>query len=300
MSIFVERPSEYYAATAFDCFAPKAAFAIGSARAAMWTAQLAYETQQPETLKIVSARWNIINVTPFTRPSGFDNADTRGIIARRDDATIVAFAGTDPAVLDNMLTIFKVLPASDAGTHRGFARALEPVWDEIRGTVVSSARPVIFTGHSLGAALAVLAALRAADLGHAPLAVYTFGSPRVGGINFAARYDERLGEVTYRLVHGDDIVATVPMSRLGFRHVGRYLHCASGEKFHAAALSGLGSDAPEFTQGLKRGFAREISRLRSGELLLPGGPGRLGALLKLLPSRLRDHMPDRYIEALKP
>jgi len=300
MSIFVERPPDYYAATAFDAFVPEADFSLGSARAAMWTAQLAYETQQPETLRIAGARWNISNVTPFARASGFDHADTRGIIARRNDATVVAFAGTDPAVWDNMLTNIKVLPASDIGTHRGFARALEPVWDEVREVVVASAQPVIFTGHSLGAALAVLAALRAAELGHAPLAVYTFGSPRVGGIDFAARYDERLGEVTYRLVHGDDIVATVPMSQLGFRHVGRYLHCASGEKFDAAAMSGLGSDAPSFTHGLKRGFAREIAKLWSGQLLSPPGPGSLGPLFKLLPSRLRDHLPDRYIEALKP
>jgi len=37
-----------------------------------------------------------------------------------------------------------------------------------------------------------------------------------GGEDFAKRYNDTLGNITYRLVHGADIVATVPPSRLAF------------------------------------------------------------------------------------
>src|SRR5258708_4320788 len=90
---------------------------------------------------------------------------------------------------------------------------------------------LIFTGHSLGGALAVLAAARAAAARRAISAVYTFGMPRTGNAAFADDYNRRLGDRTYRLVYGSDIVPTVPPSadpKLPYRHVGRYLRSVSG------------------------------------------------------------------------
>jgi hypothetical protein len=51
----------------------------------------------------------------------------------------------------------------------------------------------------------------------APQAVYAYGSPRVGDAQFV----ERLRAVpVFRLVHGNDIVPTLPPEQLGFRHAG--------------------------------------------------------------------------------
>jgi hypothetical protein len=91
--------------------------------------------------------------------------------------------------------------------------------------------PIEITGHSLGGALATIAAMDLESGNHDPdrkhiiqkkvdvKSVYTFGSPRVGDGVFAEIYAERLGFKTYRLTHGRDVVPSVPNTLLGFRHV---------------------------------------------------------------------------------
>lgn len=302
MSIFVELPPDLYSPTAFDDFTPSAGFGLGNARACMWASQLAYETHQPATLATVAARWRFVRITPFNATvAGFKTSfDTRGIVAERPEATIVAFGGTDPVVWENLVTDFSVVPAPQTDVHGGFTNALNAVWDTVRTAITALPRPVFFTGHSLGAALAALASRKAADAGIAPVAIYTFGMPRVGGRSFAASYNATLGAITYRLVHGNDVVATVPMSKLGFRHVGRLLQCASGAKFEPSGLSTVGSDEPHFSAGLKLGIMSGIAKLLARDFFSPPGPGPIGPLLKYLPPQIRDHLPDRYIEALKP
>jgi predicted lipase len=72
-------------------------------------------------------------------------------------------------------------------------------------------------GHSLGAALATLAADRLPDV----QGLYTFGSPRVGDKGFQAHFRVK----AYRLVNGKDIVPTVP-GEGPFRHVGELIPIA--------------------------------------------------------------------------
>jgi hypothetical protein len=70
---------------------------------------------------------------------------------------------------------------------------------------------VWFTGHSLGGALATLAAGR---YERAP-EVYTFGAPRVGD----GEYVESLDTPVYRIVNGRDVVPKLPV-RGPYRHAG--------------------------------------------------------------------------------
>ena len=119
-------------------------------------------------------------------------------------------------------------PVGGAGVrvHDGFLRALDSVWDGILPALDSLPGPMFFAGHSLGAALATLAASR-----RAPDAVYAFGSPRVGNEAFAAS----LATVPlYRVVDDADLVATLPPEELGFRHAGELhrLVPAKGLKFN--------------------------------------------------------------------
>lgn len=86
-------------------------------------------------------------------------------------------------------------------------------------------------------------------------AVYTYGMPRPGDPNFAGVYNNGVGQRTYRLVHGDDLVPTVAPSALNFRHVGRYLHCPRGGKFAGQPLVAGASDDPQFTQGVSKELA---------------------------------------------
>ena len=78
--------------------------------------------------------------------------------------------------------------------------------------------PIYITGHSLGGALAQIAA---AELGDDQVAAcYTFGSPRVGNMYF----DLWVKTPSYRVVNYADIVPQVPLP-IGYRHSGdaRYL-----------------------------------------------------------------------------
>jgi hypothetical protein len=128
---------------------------------------------------------------------------------------VLAFRGTEQELQDYLHDADTLLVPAFSNTafvHRGFKRALNSVWSAIDASLQAIDCPLFYTGHSLGAALATLAAAR-----HAPAALYTFGSPRVGDERFVAR----LATVpTYRVVHAADVVTTVPPELLGFRHAG--------------------------------------------------------------------------------
>lgn len=83
--------------------------------------------------------------------------------------------------------------------HRGFLAALDSVWGKVLAAVQDTAhgRPVFVCGHSLGAALAQLAARRLVGHGQAVAAVYVYGSPRVGNDDFRDDYNRVLQDRTF-------------------------------------------------------------------------------------------------------
>ena len=305
MSKFVELSPAEYSRTAFDAFDPAATkCTIENARALMWLAQLAYETGKSQTIDEVSKLWGFSAVTSFgNHKVGLASFDTRGIVAERDNAVIIAFAGTDPAVWENLATDFKIRPALDTDTHLGFQTAVDAVQPDIMGAIQKSQatkKPLLIAGHSLGGALAALAARFVLSRGAVPRAVYVYGMPRAGGEKYRKEYDDTLGEITFRFVHGHDVVARVPMSEIGFRHVGRVLQCDSGAKFDLGRLSKVGLDEPEYSVGLAHTLVSGVEGFLSGHVLSPQGPGTLGPLFKFLPRAIRDHLQDCYYNALTP
>jgi len=141
-----------------------------------------------------------------------------------DPFAVLVFRGTEQEIQD-LLHDADTWPVVAFGgkalVHRGFNNALASVWTPIEAALRTIDCPLFYTGHSLGAALATLAAAR-----RAPSVVYTFGSPRVGDLGLC----ELLTRIPFhRVVHGSDIVTTVPPEILGFRHVGAERHIgASG------------------------------------------------------------------------
>jgi hypothetical protein len=140
---------------------------------------------------------------------------------------VLVFRGTEQKLQDFVHDAdARLVPAvqGSARIHRGFARALAAVWPQINHALPHDV-PLFFTGHSLGAALAILAATH-----RPPRAVYGFGAPRVGDAGVA----QLLRAVpVHRIVHGDDIVTVVPPSALGFRHVGEEIHIGVAVMQHA-------------------------------------------------------------------
>jgi triacylglycerol lipase len=307
MSTFVEIAPDQYDPAAFKDFEPSAAgFKIANARAMMWLSQLAYETHRLPTVEAVSRVWDFKSVAGFIKhkTSLKGSFETCGLIGERAGAVLLAFAGTDPGIWQNLATDFTPLPQGGSDIHEGFRLAAAAAQFEIEQAVRlsrESQKPLFITGHSLGAALAALAAQVALGEGLPPSAVYAFGMPRVGGQRFEASYDAGLGALTYRLVHGIDLVARVPPSFVGFRHVGRVLQCAAGAKFdEAMPLSPIGSDDPLFGEQLPNMFRRDVGNVLSGGILSPTGPGTFGPFFRFIPPEIRDHLQDSYWKALTP
>jgi hypothetical protein len=200
----------------------------------------------------------------------FSGNSTQCYVAHNDDFIIVAFRGSEVdkradangcdirhIVADWRVDLDTDLVDSgqEGSVHRGFKEALEKVWnpqglaDEGKALkpyldAISSKdgrrRSVWFTGHSLGGALATLAAdgyARGAGL-------YTFGSPRVGDRTFADHFRVN----AYRFVNNDDVVTKVPLPG-SYRHVGNVKYIDS---------EGVILDDPSFLVRLKANFRRVV------------------------------------------
>jgi lipase (class 3) len=302
VSFLVELPPAQYDPKAFSGFDETSAdFDLGVARAMMWMSQLAYETLVPETITKISTLFGLSDVRLLGRAtkSTLPLTDTRGIIVKKGNAAIVAFAGTDPLHILNWLSDFS-LGRPKSAVHQGFLDAAAAVWGDVKTALtaaLAASSPVFITGHSLGAAIAVVTAdFARKELNLTNAQIYLYGCPRVGRDDFVSPYNDTFRTKTYRLVHGADIVPTVPPPLLGFHHVGGYLACASGAKFSAGRTApDFGSDEPMASAGLGQqlgGLFVGISRNTRSDAV--------GNLSVLLPPGIGDHLPDRYCAALTP
>jgi triacylglycerol lipase len=306
LSFLVELPLETYADHLFDGFAPDADFRVGNARALMWMSQLAYEVRHAQhKVEPVLKRWGLrpVALVANTKASGLPLSSTRGIIATGHGATMMTFAGTDPVAFANWITNFNLgAPARDI--HRGFDGAVDAVWDDVSAalTQVTDAQPLFIAGHSLGGALAMIAAERLLrERNIRASGVYTFGAPRVGTQAFADSYNaSRLGDRSYRFVHGLDIVPTLPPSALGFRHAGRMVLCKRGGRFDGEQQSKCDCDDPPFFDTFRRGVQQRLFDLATGSFLPSSRGGWLGSWQKyVLPPPFTDHLPERYRRAFE-
>ncbi|UCH75851.1 MAG: lipase family protein [Rhodospirillales bacterium] len=209
----------------------------------------------------------------FTLIEIFDHSGTNGFAAAGDDFSVLCFRGSDN--LGSWITNLNAVPSpwrAGGRAHRGFATALEAVWMQVEAAVDRAPRPLVMTGHSLGAALATLAASLRPDA-----ELITFGSPRVGDAAFSESVVRRKGALR-RYVNNRDIVCRLPTEHLGYRHVatphlidpdGRVLRQIPEEAGLAELLSGA---------------------LRTGLLFEPDGTLR---------RELTDHSPINYVSALR-
>lgn len=147
----------------------------------------------------------------------------------------VAFRGSSD--VSDWIADFDFVPADYRSggefgqVHAGFQDVYGCVRDSIATNLAAAARgcdQILITGHSLGAALAVLAAPDVAR-GMPPNTIEprltTFGGPRVGLPDFATAFDAAI-ECCYRVVNFLDIVPLVPPSP--YVHVGAAIEVDSG------------------------------------------------------------------------
>src|ERR1700760_4157976 len=124
MSFLVELPEDQYTANVFARFEPRTGFTLANARAMAWSSQLAYETRLPEKIARVAQKMGLDAVNCFQQPAKttLPLSSTHGVVGIKGEATIIAFAGTDPLNLLNWLSDF-YLGRSGEDAHQGFVDA---------------------------------------------------------------------------------------------------------------------------------------------------------------------------------
>jgi len=305
MSFLVELDRSEFPDHALDGFAVTPQFALTNAQAMMWMSQLAYETAHRPKVESILGAWQLtMRAFASNDPiSGLPPHSACVVAAGGRNATIVAFSGTDPLKIEDWITDFSPKLSAD-DLHGGFQAAVATVWPKIKAVIENppaSEHAVFFTGHSLGGALAIIAAERAARESSVPAtAVYTFGSPRTGGQAFFDNYTPALGNVTFRFVHGTDIVATVPPSLAGrFRHVGRVIQCPTDGRFDdRPPTAPLDEDKPDLIGSALAGVLADFAALVALRPFRGSGPRPLDQLAGALPRMARDHVPANYFRAL--
>jgi hypothetical protein len=197
---------------------PFEAAAAGVSRVnAWWLAEAALLAYWPPA--VATARFRSAGMeTDFIEQSG-----VQCFVSVAPAFVIVSFRGTEvddfQDVLDDARFALVRWNENGAKVHHGFREAFERVETRLADTLASigAERTIWFSGHSLGGALAVLAADR---FGHAN-GILSIGSPRVGNAAFATTFATRFGTVTARYVSNRDLVTRVPPRRLfGYEHVG--------------------------------------------------------------------------------
>jgi len=155
-------------------------------------------------------------------------ADTEAMVAETDKFVVVAFRGTSSRaqLMTDMQARLNVARVAVDGrcvrVHAGFYAAFRKIESKLREvlTAQDEAKAVYLTGHSLGGALALVAAAAFGGndkLGDRIAAVYTFGAPRVGGADFP----NLVKAPHYRVVNSGDVVPLVPPNWLtGYVHTG--------------------------------------------------------------------------------
>jgi len=219
----------------------------------------------------------------------FSNNNTECYVAQNDEMAIVAFRGTESrgrdertvkadfanVVADVRTDAMLLLVDSGQGgrVHAGFKEALDQIWPKLAPELIKLAaagKTLWFTGHSLGAALATLAADRFGNVA----GLYTFGSPRVGDESFRNDF----WVPTYRFLHNNDVVGRVPLPPL-YVHVGELKFIDHKGRIHEN--SWWWERASDQIAGTVASFFNAEGQLRLG-------------FRDRLPDGIEDHIPTLY------
>lgn len=246
----------------------------GSLANAWWLAnasQLAYYDQPALGAELGRVELDLVRLFDDAAGTG-----TQAFVAAGAGFAIASFRGTEPDDLKDVKTDLRIDKRpldGGAEVHGGFLKALDGIWGNMHpvlSDLEAAGASVWITGHSLGGALATLAAAR-----YKPAALYTYGSPRVGGHEFRTLVASVRHE---RFVNCTDIVTTVPPRP--YRHVGRHRFFTS---------SGQLRTEPRGSRVLRD----KTAAILAYQVQLPWLRGRLPA------RHLADHAIVNYIESIE-
>jgi triacylglycerol lipase len=233
--------------------------------------------------------------------------NTEGFVARAPGAVILAFRGTSSiqdwatdlhATPANFDWIFQGAPHVGQ-IHAGFGHALVDSVPEILKVLVPCLQPrekektsprLFITGHSLGGALAVLAAAACKLVSgwlYPVAGLYTYGQPRVATHAAANTFEREFSNVHFRFVNYEDLVPRVPPRSFDYTHTGQVIHFLPPKGYPL-------SEGPEQASWFTGAFA-DLQMLRGAIT-----DGRREVEYHLLESKTGYlNTMDAYIEAIK-
>jgi triacylglycerol lipase len=153
----------------------------------------------------------------YTIVEFFDIDGAQAYLLKGTDVHVLSFRGTEVTQKSDVLADLKAgknIEACGGKVHVGFKGEINKVWPAITQSL-ADIDTVYVTGHSLGAAMATIAASR---MQTKVIALVTFGSPRVGNSEFV----KSLAVEHYRVQNNCDDVTKVPFMLMGFTHHGTH------------------------------------------------------------------------------
>nr|WP_285817728.1 lipase family protein [Echinimonas agarilytica] len=172
----------------------------------------------------------------FISVKGWNKNSAQAIVVEHRDYIAMVFRGTNETLdwLDNLNAF--AIPQLFGKFHRGFWQSLEDVWQpmlERYNTLFHAAkRPIYFTGHSLGGAMAMAAAAKFVHADRPFNNLYTFGQPRTMTRSTARIFNDECRSRSFRFHNNNDIVTRVPTRSMGYSHAGSYLYIDQDLKLH--------------------------------------------------------------------
>lgn len=142
----------------------------------------------------------------------FDCDGTQAILVSNDKFFVLVFRGTEATSVKDIKADARAKKTpceTRGGIHVGFKEAFEKVEKDLQRKInedLFNGKPLFITGHSLGGALATIAAKKLSHENGGIAACYTFGAPRVGDEDWIAD----LKTPIYRLVNAADCVTMLP------------------------------------------------------------------------------------------
>jgi|GEM_PF-2705893 len=165
---------------------------------------------------------------------GFSNCEfinvgsTQLFVAQTDEIILLAFRGTESNLEDWLGNMdIRTVTKPYGNVHKGFATHYANIKQQLETILANSnaaSKSIWLTGHSLGGAIATIAASELMS-NYAISGIYTYGQPRVGFEGLRTYIETNYADNFFRFVNQDDPITLLPWKGArDWQDVGKLIH----------------------------------------------------------------------------